>query len=458
MISIFEMFTIGVGPSSSHTVGPMRAAYRFINSVKNLAAVHALKVEIFGSLAHTGVGHGTDKAIIMGLLGEQPETIDPDSINACFETLKHDKTLLLNGKHSIDFDFDKEFIFNLVDRLPYHTNGMRFTAFDEKGHTLQTDCYYSIGGGFVVHESETLEDNLVAPSEVPYPFNSADELFVQCNQHTLTIAEVMYQNEVALRSESEVREGILAIAEAMRRSVEKGLKTRGTLPGGLEVKRRAPHLYDKLSEHDKPANYKDIESLDWLSMFAIAVNEENAAGSRVVTAPTNGAAGVIPAVLYYYETFYPNVTEQKSIDFLLTSAAIAALYKKGASISAAEVGCQGEVGVATSMAAGALTAVLGGDLLQVENAAEIAMEHSLGLTCDPIAGLVQIPCIERNAVGATKAVNISRLAMMETGRDKKVSLDKVIDTMKRTGKDMTDMYKETSKGGLAKIRVNVIEC
>lgn len=458
MISIFEMFTIGVGPSSSHTVGPMRAAYRFINSVKNLAVVHALKVEIFGSLAHTGVGHGTDKAIIMGLLGEQPETVDPDTINTRFDDLKQNKTLALNGEHTIAFDFKQDFVFNLVDRLPYHTNGMRFTAFDAEGHTLQTDCYYSIGGGFVVHESEALEDNLVARSEVPYPFNSADELFAQCNKHTLTIAEVMYQNEVALRSESEVREGILAIAEAMRRSVEKGLKTRGILPGGLEVKRRAPHLYDKLSEHDKPANYKDIESLDWLSMFAIAVNEENAAGSRVVTAPTNGAAGVIPAVLYYYETFYPNVSEQKSIDFLLTSAAIAALYKKGASISAAEVGCQGEVGVATSMAAGALTAVLGGDLLQVENAAEIAMEHSLGLTCDPIAGLVQIPCIERNAVGATKAVNISRLAMMETGRDKKVSLDKVIDTMKRTGKDMTDMYKETSKGGLAKIRVNVIEC
>lgn len=461
MISIFDLFSIGVGPSSSHTVGPMRAANRFLNALmekKSLFNCTAIKIEIHGSLAYTGKGHSTDRAILMGLLGELPETVDPDSIDERYNDIVDEKTILLNGTSRMKFNFKKDFIFNKKTLLPYHTNGMHFTAYDEDKKILQDDIYYSIGGGFVVHEKDDLSDNLVDKKLVPYNFSNAKQLFDLCKKNQLTIAQLIYQNEIALRNEEDVRKGILNIANVMRECIKKGCNTEGILPGGLNVKRRAPLLRKRLLAKGKPTSHKEMLALDWLNMFAIAVNEENAACSRVVTAPTNGAAGIIPAIMYYYECFYADVSDNDIIDFLLTASAIATLYKKGASISAAEVGCQGEVGVASSMAAGAFAAVLGGNLMQVENAAEIAMEHSLGLTCDPIGGLVQIPCIERNAIGAVKAINAARLALMETGLDKRVTLDKVIESMKQTGHDMSDMYKETSKGGLAKIRVNVIEC
>ena len=460
MISIFDLFSIGVGPSSSHTVGPMRAAHQFLQLLiqKNcLSRCDSIKVSVYGSLAFTGKGHATDKAILMGLMGELPESVDPSSIDSRFQRVLNDGKLLLNNQHAISFMFAKDFVFNVEDLLPYHSNGMQFTAYSGE-EVLSEAIYYSIGGGFVVQDGHDLDENVIDQQKIPYPFNNAESLFALCRLHNMTIAQLIYQNEIALRDENRVRHGILQIADVMRHSIQRGCATEGVLPGGLNVNRRAPALYKQLISRKKPLSFVQTASLDWLSLYAIAVNEENAAGSRVVTAPTNGAAGVLPAVMHYYETFYNKVNEQAVIDFLLTAAAIATLYKKGASISAAEVGCQGEVGVASSMAAGALTAVLGGSLLQVECAAEIAMEHSLGLTCDPIAGLVQIPCIERNAIGANKAVNAMRLAMLESGEGNKISLDKVIDTMLRTGHDMSASYKETAQGGLAKIRVNVIEC
>lgn len=462
MISIFDLFSIGVGPSSSHTVGPMRAGHAFVQALmdnQQLIQTTHVKIEIFGSLAHTGHGHATDKAILMGLEGYLPENIDPDFIIPRFDAILMEHQLNLFGQQQIPFNFTQDFIFNKKDLLPRHTNGMRFTAYDANQQILLQKDYYSIGGGFIITGDEDLNSQHTGGNTVPYPFDTAEELLALCHQHDMSIADIMFANEVSVRPAEEVRARIMKIVAIMLSCIERGCKTDGVLPGELAVHRRAPGLARKLLENKKmPLSHEQTDSMDWLNVYAIAVNEENAAGSRVVTAPTNGASGIIPAVLNYYKTFYANASEQKIIDFMLTAAAIAVLYKKGASLSAAEVGCQGEVGVASSMAAGALAAVLGGTMTQVASAAEIAMEHNLGLTCDPIAGLVQIPCIERNAIGAVKAVNVARLALMESGEHKKVSLDKVIETMKRTGHDMSHMYKETSLGGLAKIKVNVIEC
>ncbi len=462
MISIFDLFSIGVGPSSSHTVGPMRAGCAFVKNLKEkkcLEQVKKIKVEIFGSLAHTGHGHATDKAILMGLEGNLPESIDPSFIIPRFDAILKTHEIKLNGEHAVEFNFEKEFIFNKEDLLPRHTNGMRFSAYETEKVLFQEE-YYSIGGGFIITGHENLDSQHTGAAEnIPYPFDTAEQLLNQCRKNNKTIAEIMFANEISVRTPEEVRERILKIMSIMFESIERGCKTEGILPGGINVQRRAPILTKKLLAHGPiPNSYEQTDSIDWLNVYAIAVNEENAAGGRVVTAPTNGAAGIIPAVLNYYKTFYQAATEEKLIEFMLTAAAIAVLYKKGASISAAEVGCQGEVGVASSMAAGALAAVLGGTMMQVASAAEIAMEHNLGLTCDPVAGLVQIPCIERNAIGSVKAVNVARLALMESGENKKISLDKVIETMLRTGHDMSHMYKETSLGGLAKIKVNVIEC
>lgn len=462
MISIFDLFSIGVGPSSSHTVGPMRAAYGFVEQLKSqntFDKVSRLTVEVFGSLAFTGIGHGTEKALLMGLEGELPETVNPDAIDARVEAIRVQRELKLSGTKTITFNIEKDLIFNYDDLLPRHSNGMRFIAYDESNAILFQDNYYSIGGGFIITDIENLSDQHTGADQEPFPFDTAEQLLHHCEKEQKTIAEIMWMNETAVRSEKEVRSGILNIVDVMMKSIDKGMSTEGELPGGLNVKRRAPMLTKKMREKGvMPTSYLQADSIDWLNVYAIAVNEENAAGSRVVTAPTNGAAGVLPAVLKYYIAFYPDVQDEKIIEYMLTAAAIAVLYKKGASISAAEVGCQGEVGVACSMAAASLTAVLGATMMQVASAAEIGMEHNLGLTCDPIAGLVQIPCIERNAIGAVKAVNVARLAMLETGEHKKISLDKVIDTMKRTGLEMSNKYKETSQGGLAKIKVNVVEC
>lgn len=466
-ISIFELFAIGVGPSSSHTVGPMKAALDFVQllSKKNLlnrtVRVH---VDLYGSLALTGKGHGTDAAVQMGLEGEHPKTICPDDIPSRVLKINSCQKLLLNGSHPIAFNYSKDLLFHCDETLPFHTNGIRFSALDEQQTCMLSHVYYSIGGGFIVKEQEIGQSSATSQS-VPYPFETATELMQHCYQENLTIKDVMMANEEVLRSRDEIKQGILDIAQTMFNCIQKGCSTDGILPGGLSVKRRAPALYTKLLHKGKPsAQHPDV--MNWLNVYAMAVNEENAAGGRVVTAPTNGAAGIIPAVLNYYRTFCDEATEEGLINFLLTAGAIAILYKKGASISGAEVGCQGEVGVACSMAAGALTAALGGSVRQIEKAAEIGMEHNLGLTCDPIGGLVQIPCIERNAMGAVKAVNAARLVLAEDEGDEsdgehKVTLDSVIKTMRQIGKDMMPIYKETSLGGLAAhggVAVNVIEC
>lgn len=456
-ISVFDLFSIGIGPSSSHTVGPMKAAHSFVTVLaqqKILDTVKRIKIELFGSLAYTGKGHGTDKAILLGLEKYSPETIDPDFIKPRAQEIMESKTIALFNQHLIAFDYTQDFIYNFKDLLPAHTNGMRFTVYDANGEELKSAIYYSIGGGFILTEGQALHPQATNASSIPYPFSSAKELLTLCEQHNLSIKDLMLANESALRSTEEVQERLLHIADVMQECIEKGCKTPGILPGGLNVKRRAADLYTKLQAKGKPKSHEYMDSMQWLNLYAIAVNEENAAGGRVVTAPTNGAAGIIPAVLHYYLNFYPQAKKEDAIDFLLTAGAIAILYKKGASISGAEVGCQGEVGVACSMAAGALTAMLGGNLYQIENAAEIAMEHHLGLTCDPINGLVQIPCIERNAMGSVKAVNSACLALLGDGQHF-VSLDKVIATMKQTGKDMMTIYKETSQGGLA---ANLPEC
>lgn len=455
-ISIFDLFSIGIGPSSSHTVGPMKAARAFIATLVEsgqLAQTTRLTTELFGSLAFTGKGHGTDNAILLGLEGHAPDTVNPDDIRPRAKAITETQRINLNSTHEIPFHYVNDFIFNFKDLLPAHTNGMRFTAYDAHEHVLSSGIYYSIGGGFILSEAEALRPHEDNPN-IPYPFSNAKTLLSLCEQHKLTIAELMMANEASLRSEAEVKTRLLAIAHTMQACIEKGCETPGILPGGLDIKRRAPGLYQKLMAKQKPATYEHMDSMTWLNLYAIAVNEENAAGGRVVTAPTNGASGIIPAVLQYYLTFYPQATEQDIITYLLTAGAMAILYKKGASISGAEVGCQGEVGVACSMAAAALTALLGGTLYQIENAAEIAMEHHLGMTCDPINGLVQIPCIERNAMGSVKAVNATQLALLGDGQHY-VSLDKVIATMKQTGQDMMAIYKETSQGGLA---ANLPEC
>ena len=458
-VSVFDLFKIGIGPSSSHTVGPMRAAVRFANKwLDEAGTLHScarIRVELFGSLAMTGRGHGTDKAVLMGLEGHWPNAIDPDLIPASLARIRTEKKLMVLGRHSIDFDEKTDLVFNKRQKLPFHTNGMRYSAYDADGLELATRDYYSVGGGFVVNEDEAAEDRIVADTTpLPYAFQSGDELLQLCAANKLTIAELMMANERVWRSEQHIRDGLLEIWRAMQDCLTRGTRQTGVLPGGLKVPRRAPAMYQDLSARPEAAMKDPLTVLDWVNIYPFAVNEENAAGGRVVTAPTNGAAGIIPAVLHYFDRFCPAASEQGILDFLLTAGAIGILYKENASISGAEVGCQGEVGVACSMAAGGLTAALGGSLAQVENAAEIGMEHNLGLTCDPIGGLVQIPCIERNAMGAVKAINASRMALRGDGTHH-VSLDKVIKTMRDTGRDMQDKYKETSRGGLA---VNVIEC
>ena len=458
-VSAFDIFKIGIGPSSSHTVGPMRAAARFaerwLEEKGVLDRVAQVRAELYGSLAMTGRGHGTDKAVILGFEGEHPDTVDPDQIPEILKRVRATRRIRVLGRHEIDFDEKRDLVFNKRQKLPFHTNGMRFTAYDADGHELATRDYYSVGGGFVVNHDEAAEDRIVADTtEQPYPFHSGDKLLAMCEQHGMTIAQLMMENEKVWRTEADIRAGLLTIWKAMQGCVERGLRSPGTLPGGLKVTRRAPGMAAELRNQPEASLKDPLTILDWVNLYALAVNEENAAGGRVVTAPTNGAAGIVPAVLHYFHRFCPKSDENGVVDFLLTAAAIGILYKENASISGAEVGCQGEVGVACSMAAGGLTAALGGSIHQIENAAEIGMEHNLGLTCDPIGGLVQIPCIERNAMGAVKAINASRMALKSDGKHR-VSLDKVIKTMRDTGLDMKDKYKETSRGGLA---VNVIEC
>jgi L-serine dehydratase len=456
-VSAFELFKIGIGPSSSHTVGPMLAAHRFLEEAKAHGAfdrISALTVELFGSLALTGRGHGTDRAILFGLLGEKPDNVDIARAVAQAEEVRRSGRLCLLGERTIAFDEDARLLFHRKDNLPRHPNGLRFSAHDDTGDVIFWRNYYSIGGGFVIGDDE--EPNASSTTELlPYEYRSAEELLIMSAAAGLRIDEVAFANETARRSPDDVRAGLDRIWSAMRASIDRGLCHEGELPGAFRVRRRAPSLCRRLNEdygNNDPG--RPLQELDWVTAFAIAVNEENAAGGRVVTAPTNGAAGIIPAVLAYYCRFYPTTDRADIHRFLLTAAAIGSLYKENASISGAEVGCQGEVGVACSMAAAGLAAVLGGNNRQIENAAEIGMEHNLGLTCDPVGGLVQIPCIERNAIGATKAITAAQLALSGDGHHY-VTLDKVIETMRQTGADMQTKYKETSLGGLA---VNVTLC
>jgi len=455
-VSVFDLFKIGIGPSSSHTVGPMKAGCTFVLRLQQagqLDRVDRLSVTLFGSLAHTGRGHGTDKAILLGLQGELPDRIDPDAIDPTLESIRSAGRLKLAGHREIAFDESADLRFNKRQVLPHHPNGMRFEAFDAAGNVLMLREYYSVGGGFVVNQDRAAEDRIIADeTPLPHPFESGEELLAQCERHSTTIASIALANETTWRPEAEVHSSLLQIWSAMETCMQRGFSQHGDLPGGLKVKRRAPALYRELIAQAHALD--PLQTLDWVNLYALSVNEENAAGGRVVTAPTNGAAGIIPAVIQYYRSFIPGAGDQGTIEFLLTAGAIGMLYLMNASISGAEVGCQGEVGVACSMAAGGLTAAMGGSPWQVENAAEIGMEHNLGLTCDPVGGLVQIPCIERNAMGAVKAINAQRMAMRGDGKHR-VSLDKVIKTMRETGADMKSHYKETSRGGLA---VNVIEC
>ena len=458
IVSVFDIYTIGIGPSSSHVVGPMRAARSFVTLLEEKDVLHSVSsvdIELYGSLAYTGKGHGTDRAILLGLMGITPEGVDPDNITGLIGTVRTSREIELAGKQRISFDEERQLRFVTAKTLPAHPNSMRFTAFGSAGQRLTSQLYYSVGGGFVATGTE---DKLAPPEgsrvPAPNPFTSSEELLRLCNERGITIAQLVMQNEVRWRSEREVHEGLLNIWKVMQGCVARGLKTEGTLPGGLEIERRAPHIHRELIERPEQALRDPLSILDWVNLYALAVNEENAAGGRVVTAPTNGAAGIVPAVLHYYYHFSPGPDNDGIIRFLLTAGAIAMLYKMNASISGAEVGCQGEVGVACSMAAAGIAAALGGTNEQVENAAEIGMEHNLGLTCDPIGGLVQVPCIERNAMGAVKAINAARIALKGDGFHK-VSLDQVIATMRQTGVDMASKYKETSLGGLA---VNVPEC
>jgi len=457
-LSVFDLFKIGIGPSSSHTVGPMWAALRFARSLEShnlLARVRRVRVDLYGSLSATGRGHATDTAILLGLTGEQPDTIDPDLIAPILGRVRSSNSLWLASRVSIPFHVSDDLIFH-EEFLPRHPNGMRLTALDADGGEVAQDTFYSLGGGFVVNESES-EAGLVGgtppPSPVPYPFNSATELLEIGRRTGRSIAAVIGANETAWRSAAETDAGLDRIWAVMEGCIERGCRTEGILPGGLNIRRRAAGVAHRLQS---PTSSLDpLSHLDWVSLFALAVNEENAAGSRVVTAPTNGAAGVIPAVLAYYRRFQPGADAAGVRTFLLTAGAIGILYKRNASLSAAEMGCQGEVGVACSMAAGGLAAVMGGSNEQIENAAEIGMEHNLGLTCDPIGGLVQVPCIERNTMGAIKAINAARLAVLHGDGTHRVPLDRVIETMRQTGLDMQGKYKETSTGGLA---VNVVDC
>ncbi|MET0281702.1 MAG: L-serine ammonia-lyase [Steroidobacteraceae bacterium] len=457
-VSVFDLFKIGIGPSSSHTVGPMRAARSFAMRLQadgQLSATARLRVELYGSLGATGRGHGSDKAVLLGLTGHEPDTVDVEAVPQLLLQMRESRSVTLLGQHRVPFEEKTDLIFNRRETLPLHSNGMRFTAFDAAGLQIVQHAYYSVGGGFVVSGDEAGDKRIVADTTLQqHPFLSGDELLAICAREGLSIAGVMRRNERAWRTDAEIDSGLLRIWQVMQECVKRGCSTPGELPGGYRVKRRAPLLHAQLRGDPEGALRDPLIVLDWVNLYALAVNEENAAGGRVVTAPTNGAAGIIPAVLHYYARFINGATDAGIIDFLLTAAAIGLLYKENASISGAEVGCQGEVGVACSMAAGALCAVLGGSPAQAENAAEIGMEHHLGLTCDPVGGLVQIPCIERNAIASVKAINAARMALRGDGTHY-VSLDKVIKTMRETGADMKTKYKETSRGGLA---VNVIEC
>ncbi|MCA0177275.1 MAG: L-serine ammonia-lyase [Proteobacteria bacterium] len=461
-ISVFDLFKIGIGPSSSHTVGPMRAARLFTARLAHdghLAATARICSQLFGSLGATGKGHGSDTAVLLGLAGYEPDTVDVERVASYLAEMRGHKRIPLGDGHSIAFDEPKDLILHKRKALPLHANGMTFTAFDASGAVLDERTYYSVGGGFVVSE-EVLADGskqkTIAPDAtvLPYPFKTGDELLQQTERHGLSIAEVMRRNEAHWRPEAETVAGLARIWQVMQDCVTRGCRTEGTLPGGFKVKRRAPELHRQLTAKPEEALRDPLQVMDWINLYALAVNEENAAGGRVVTAPTNGAAGIVPAVLHYYTRFVYGANARGVEDFLLTAAAIGILYKENASISGAEVGCQGEVGVACSMAAGALCAVMGGTPAQAENAAEIGMEHHLGLTCDPVGGLVQIPCIERNAIASVKAINAARMALRGDGTHF-VSLDKVIKTMRDTGADMMTKYKETARGGLA---VNIVEC
>ena len=457
-ISVFDLFSIGIGPSSSHTVGPMRAAAQFVTQLSQdglLDQVARVKADLYGSLGATGKGHGSDKAIMLGMEGDLPESVDTESIDSRLEFIREQKKINLLGEKSIPFNEKTSLVMHRRQTLPFHSNGMIFKAFASDDSLLREATFYSVGGGFIVDEDAAGADRIVADdSKQPYPFTTAVNLLIHCANHNLRISDVMMANEKVWRSENEIRSGLLKIWKVMQTCVRNGCRNEGILPGGMKVKRRAADLYQKLSSTPQ-ITYKDpLTSLDWINLWALAVNEENAAGGRVVTAPTNGAAGIIPAVMHYYQHFYPAADDDGIVRFLLTAGAIGILYKENASISGAEVGCQGEVGSACSMAAGALTEVMGGTPEQAENAAEIGMEHNLGLTCDPVGGLVQVPCIERNAMASVKAINAARMAMRGDGQHF-VSLDKVIKTMRETGADMKTKYKETSRGGLA---VNIIEC
>ena len=464
-ISVFDLFKIGIGPSSSHTIGPMIAARKFILSIEEsnqLKRVTRIKSEMYGSLGATGRAHGTPKAIILGLEGEQPEKVDATLITKRIEKIYSAGRINLLGKYTINYNRKTDLKLYRKKSLPFHPNGMIFSAFDESGKELVQKNYYSVGGGFVVDDSNENENYIAEDqTEITYPYDTAVELLEYCKTKSLKISDVMMENESVWRPENKTREGLLSLWSVMQECVNNGIANKGVLPGGLNVQRRANKLHEQLKKKSDKESDDPLAILDWVTLYALATNEENAGGGRVVTAPTNGAAGIIPAVLHYYKHFIPKADDDGVVRFLLTAAAIGILYKKNASISGAEVGCQGEVGSACSMAAGALTEVLGGTPTQVENAAEIAMEHNLGLTCDPIGGLVQIPCIERNATASVKAIHAARIALQGDGTHF-VSLDKVIETMRKTGEDMHLRYKETSRGGLAthvlEVPVNIIEC
>ncbi len=466
-LSVLDLFSIGVGPSSSHTVGPMRAAARFVNELREAGLLYStrrVEAELYGSLAATAAGHASDRAVVLGLEGEDPETVDIPYATGRMDALRAERTIRLGGEHEVAFDVDRDLLLHVGDTLPGHPNGMRFTAYDADRQALKTDEYYSVGGGFIVNAAQFATDAIPEDSVVlPHPFSTSEEMLAACERTGMSIAQLMLANEEAFRPEAETRAALLRVWEVMQGGVERGCTSeQEILPGGIFVRRRAPGLFASLKQQEEASHRlgssmgDPLWAMEWLNAFALAVNEDNAAGGRVVTAPTNGASGVIPSVLHYYRKFIEGADDDGVVEFLLTAGAVCVLIKLGASISGAEVGCQGEVGSACSMAAAGLCAVLGGTPAQVENAAEIGIEHNLGLTCDPIAGLVQIPCIERNAIGAVKAVNAARLALRGDGSHR-VTLDEAITTMRETGADMKSKYKETSTGGLA-IAVNIIEC
>ena len=460
-VSVFDLFKIGIGPSSSHTVGPMRAARQFVLRLQQaglLAQTATVRCHLHGSLGATGKGHASDVAVLLGLCGHEPDTVAVDAIPALLATIRSERHIVLGGTHRVHFHEKDDLLF-LRAPLPFHANGMRFLALDAQSNELANRVYYSVGGGFIISDevaADGTRHKVIAPDAtmLPLPFTTGEALLQLTQQHHLSIAQVMRKNEQNWRSDAEIDTGLLRIWQVMQDCVKRGCATDGVLPGGFKVRRRAHALHQALCANPEAALRDPLQVLDWVNLYALAVNEENAAGGRVVTAPTNGAAGIIPAVLHYYSRFVPGASDAGVMDFLLTAAAIGILYKENASISGAEVGCQGEVGVACSMAAGALCAVMGGTPEQVENAAEIGMEHHLGLTCDPVGGLVQIPCIERNAIASVKAINAARMALRGDGSHF-VSLDKVIKTMRETGADMKTKYKETARGGLA---VNIVEC